>query len=581
LRASTQGSLPGDEASAVLSMIMALETVAALHRLAGVPLVVLVDQLEVLVRTPDASAFESMGSLLKKFIEQLSQQSAMVFLAGVPEAWDKLMRDVAARFRQRSQIVIGGLALPETRLLLNAYLNERTGLSPFTESAVDTIYALSGGIPREVLRIAHGALDATGGDPASATERTILESARASGSIDDRARVALASVDAVIASVGYVGREALVDGQKVDRVVSAPTGEVVLAVLIVRATDPLNEIDSVRRVQSARNYCREHWPAAEVLTVMVGYSSAEVDAILRRSGSNITFAEKTFEPELQTMLLSIAQERSVRPATVASEVPAPAKPDPALLLSLNEISARLSELEQSRSAESLRVRETFAAEAAVLSAPVIAERDISTRREVLDALDSLRELIERGDISRERQVMRSILVANEAYLNNPQLEDLGEVYLESVTLANLEGGHQTRFERLELLSDMSDALRRPNGIQTLLAHSRQMLVAMVGSVLGFVVSGVLSSTYRNPVIGADGKREQLLFLPMPEDFITILPFVFLALLIGLCYFYLIAMLSERWRRARNRTRRDTLREMARQRGSNPAGLKQKYPQSDM
>jgi hypothetical protein len=65
-------SLPLDgNADADTSAISALETIASLHRIAGVPLLVLVDQLEVLLRTPGSAEFTTLGSLLKKFVEQL------------------------------------------------------------------------------------------------------------------------------------------------------------------------------------------------------------------------------------------------------------------------------------------------------------------------------------------------------------------------------------------------------------------------------------------------------------------------------------------------------------------------------
>ncbi|GGC23770.1 hypothetical protein [Pseudoduganella buxea] len=135
--------------------ITALETIAALHHLAGVPFVVLLDQLEVLLSTPDHAAYQMVSSLTKKFVEQLSRQSALTFIAGIPEAWNRQMRDASARIRQRDHIHVGGLSCDETALVLNAYMKERPHLPDFGDSAVRQIHQLSGGSPREALRIAH------------------------------------------------------------------------------------------------------------------------------------------------------------------------------------------------------------------------------------------------------------------------------------------------------------------------------------------------------------------------------------------------------------------------------------------
>nr|WP_316642447.1 hypothetical protein [uncultured Roseateles sp.] len=569
---------PSDNvANADAIAIMALETIAALHRLAGVPLLVLVDQLEVLVRTPDAAAFESLGSLFKKFIEQLGKQSAMTFVAGIPEAWDKLMRDVPARFRQRAQITVGGLNRAEIRLLLDAYMLERPSLSLFTETAVATIHDLSGGIPREVLRIAHHAFNETAGEPALADARVLLKSARRAGSIDDRVRVMLATIDGVAPSHGFKPLELAVNGQVIDRALSTADGQVVLVILAVKATDPLDEIDSARRVRDMLGLRDAQWARAELLTVTVGYSSQEVVSLLQGSGTTIAFAEKTFEPELRTFLLALTGRRAAvraQPATTAVTVPDRVD-EPVLTDSVKKITARLLELEQRRNEESTRIQERFAAKTEALAAPAMAERSLTTRREVLDALESLREALTKKDAARERQLLRAILVANEAYLSNAQLEDLGELYLESLTLESLNSGESAnRTDRVALIGDMRDALRRPDGWRELLGRPRQLLAAMGGLLLAFLASSILSSYRERP----SEYRARLLGLPAPDDFLSMLPFLFLFLATVVAYLYAGLWLGESRRRSLNRRRLLELRDAARKAESAPK-LGDKYPQT--
>jgi hypothetical protein len=124
--------------------ITALSAIATLHRVAGVPLIVLIDQLEVLLRVPDGPAFETITSLLKKFIEELHGRAVLMYIAGVPEPWKRLPRDVPARFRGRAETVVGGLTLQETLILLESYTSEKK-IAPLATKTVERIHELSGG----------------------------------------------------------------------------------------------------------------------------------------------------------------------------------------------------------------------------------------------------------------------------------------------------------------------------------------------------------------------------------------------------------------------------------------------------
>jgi len=556
------------------SAISALETIAALHRMAGVPLLVLVDQLEVLLRTPDPATFQTSGSFIKKFVEQLARQSAMIFVAGLPEAWDKLLRDVSARFRQRDQIVVGSLSLAETRLLLDAYTQERSELPAFKESAIVAVRKLSGGSPREILRIAHHTFNKTNGNLALANEGVLLESARSSGSISDRAKLALATVDTVLPMYGTLSRDLAVEGHIVDRVLLGDAGQVIMALVVVKATDPLDEIDSARRVQDVQRYREDHWKQAELLVVTVGYSSAEVHSILGETSLPIAFNEKTFEGELRTRLVAITNKPKA-PGAVPAPTTTPT--DSHLAQTLSEISARLRELEQRRSEESARIQERFAHHADKLAAPLIAENQLTTRREVLDALYLLEEALRDGGSGQERKLVRSILVANEAYLHNSTLDDLGELYLETIALEQLNyEDPDMRSSRHNLIQSMRDSLRRPSGFRSWLDEPRRFAILLLGLFGAFLATGLVSA-YRQ------GKElvsvPQWLFLPYPNDFISALPFLFFALAAVLLYAYTSVWFFERMRRARYQKRLIDLRLKVQERATKVPTIRRNYPQA--
>jgi predicted CopG family antitoxin len=81
--------------------IVALETVAALLLIAQRPLIVLVDQLEVLLRA-DPQRQQTLFSVIKKMVEQLNNQKVLTFIAGNNESWEILPPD-AQRWESQSK----------------------------------------------------------------------------------------------------------------------------------------------------------------------------------------------------------------------------------------------------------------------------------------------------------------------------------------------------------------------------------------------------------------------------------------------------------------------------------------------
>ena len=82
--------------------------------------------------------------------------NVFIVMAGLPQAREKLKRDLPALFdRIIESILLGSLSLDETRELMLKRISNAggEGLGPFTVQAVEKIYNVSYGIPRGILKI--------------------------------------------------------------------------------------------------------------------------------------------------------------------------------------------------------------------------------------------------------------------------------------------------------------------------------------------------------------------------------------------------------------------------------------------
>jgi hypothetical protein len=92
---------------------------------------------------------------------------------------------------------------------------------------------------------------------------------------------------------------------------------------------------------------------------------------------------------------------------------------------------------------------------------------------VLDALEMLGKALVSGDRETERGLLRSILVANESYLHNPLLEELGELYREVLALERFDGYPMPELEReREDLMELGELYREVLALECL-AQQRQ------------------------------------------------------------------------------------------------------------
>jgi hypothetical protein len=409
-----------------ITAVNALETIAALLLTAERPLIVLIDQLEVLLRAEPARQ-QTLFSVIKKMIEQLKQQNALTFIAGNSESWDSLPPDVTPRLRRRKPFTVGNLSFRETRNLLEAYTDGlRAG---FKERAVETIHALSGGNPREIIRIAYYAYNdaEVQGDLSRVDEAILMRSAGESMTVEERNRLALAAADAVLGELGGALRTNIQAENNVliDRML-VYNNRPRLALMTMKATDKLSEISSARRVRIARNYLEQKYPSVPLICVPVGYLSDEVEGLIGQASTVLPFDEKSFVAQLRASATELLAQQGGEGGSDT---------DPSVIDFLKAITERLNTLETERSEELDKIAERFAEKARTEAEPERKAREINSRWDMVNALDRLQEALNAGQLVEEHKIMRSILVANEANVKARQIDFLGGIYLDLIAEA--------------------------------------------------------------------------------------------------------------------------------------------------
>lgn len=424
------GAIGEASADPDVASINALEALAALHHLADVPLVILLDQFEVLLRA-DFQRQQTLFSIIKKLVEQVGGQNALLLIAGNEEFWRLLARDVSPRLRFREPLSLGSLDEAETQSVLDARAGRKGAFPP---NAVKIIHHLSGGNVREILQIAHHAFEATGGALEQVTEDVLLRSADSSGTVADQHRLALEMADPVLAEhaagAGKVVKDvAVAQDIVIDRLLYL-AGTPVVSLVIVRATDKLSEVDSARRVNAVRTYLAERFPRTQMIVVAVGYSSDEIRRLLGVTSSTVVFNESTFQGLLRAEAVNLVARFEAAGGTVGGA-------DAAVLKALNELSTYIDQIGVKREREEAEAQERLVTSTQVLTAAAREERALRTRWEMVDELDALQGALASGAHDLERQRIRSLLVANETSIKDKLFDHLGGVYLDIVSLVPL------------------------------------------------------------------------------------------------------------------------------------------------
>lgn len=467
----------GDAASE-RTAIHVLEVLAALHQLASIPFILLIDQLEVLLRTEGERA-QTLYSLIKKLIEQTGREKTLLIIAGNAESWLLLPRDVPPRLRVREPFRVGILERDEVELLMRVFTKDMTG---FSQDALDKLVDLSGGSPRELIRIGYHAYQVTKGQLAKADEELLLKCARKSGTIADRRRYALQIADKVLQEQGSVSADIESgEGVRLDRLLTSDAGPL-CALLVITATDKLSEITSARAVAKAVVYAKAELSGVPIIVVSVGYSSDEVHSMLEKTTTPIVFDELQFESKLRAKVVKLVTEAHAsaqRPGEEASTYEL-----------LQNIAKRLDRLEVKRRDEVEIVRKDFAEEIEELAKPAIEARQARTRWELLEQLDELALALQKNDLRREQNLIRSMLIANESQLHLDTFEQLGGIYLDHVSRGVFSDSPRAKDGRAEILIKLKGEVRRRNLLDYWLSNS-------VGIIAGLGVTGFVGSLVWN------------------------------------------------------------------------------------
>ena len=455
---ATTTNCPGDDASDVA--VAALEALAALFRLAGIPLILMVDQMENFL--PNEEAMAGGTSTIKKLSEQVGGQKAFIVLAGTRVAWDRFPRDVGPRIVRREPLPVGNLKLEETTALLHAYLG---GTTRFTPHSVAQIHLLSGGNPREILQTAHQCFKLVAGRLADLDEATIFRAAQASGTLAEREKSALTDIDRVLGRVGVWAQERrLRDGNLVHRFIEDEKMPVA-ALVVASATDPLAEVTAAERLASMRSALVEVSNEAELVVVTVGYSSERVRRLVETISHIVIYGSPAFEQELQSTMSALVLARRKAHASSTSQ-PLPWLQQ--VLDHINQLQADLGDLKTQREAQAQSTAVALEKGVATANEEAQAASTARKRWELLETLESLAAALSGDAPGDEAGLVRSMLITNEAYVRVAALDYLGSLYLRALDLDRQiywtddpVRGELKRF-RSTTISSMRDELLRRN-----------------------------------------------------------------------------------------------------------------------
>jgi hypothetical protein len=295
------------------------------------------------------------------------------------------------------------------------------------------------------------------------------------------------------------------------------------------ATDQLSEVQSARQVPVVVGYLKRMWPGVPLIVVTIGYSSSPVAELLGQTGAVLDFEEETFSSRLQTCVVELlsSQEKKDREKKEAQNQPSDrsyvvdaleklssrlaerehpvASTDPARVSLLQRVSSRLDDLEASRKAAVDDVAERFTTNTLEYAKPELEKRELRTKWDLLDELDRLADAANNErDYDLERQIIRGILVANEASLRLKYLDQLGGFYLDLIAQSRFASDPFRLVKaKRDLILEMRRLLRDRTVLDILLGD-RQIYSLIGGLAVGciYAVVMVIYASYHPEVSSA-------------------------------------------------------------------------------
>ncbi|MGI5207620.1 hypothetical protein ACQEU6_39330 [Spirillospora sp. CA-108201] len=259
-------------------MLDCIGAVTSLYGRQGLHFALVVDDIEKLLGRPDpllpdmtntAETLKSFHKLLRTFVES----GGLLVLGGLPEYLDQLPGDVKSRIRTRiSPSPLDGGQIAE-------YVRLRQGgvLEPFDQSACDAIHRLTGGMPRQVVRLCYRSFQLTV-PPARVDAPAVRTAARQENlgyvvPLDD----ILSNVSEILNGRGWMAETSyplLPERERPDFWIPMPPGQDRAGCAIVVST-PLVQADEaeplIRRVEAIRRDS----PKRRVV-VVTGFLSEEI-----------------------------------------------------------------------------------------------------------------------------------------------------------------------------------------------------------------------------------------------------------------------------------------------------------------
>lgn len=450
--------------AADVAAINSLESIAALHQIADMPFVLLLDQLEVLLRA-NSDRVITLFSVIKKMIEQLGRQNGLMFIAGNEDSWSILPRDVGPRFREREPTRVGVLNIDETKIFLQSY-TQALGVG-ILDTEIEKLRSLAGGNLREMIRIGHQAYEISGGSLDKVDAPMLEECALMSGTTEDRKKLALDIADKVLGEFGTSEQSiAPREGVRIERLLLRENRPYV-GLLVMAATGQVSEVNSALSINAALVYLQQEMSQVAPVIISVGYSSNEIISMLSTTAPVIEFNELDFALKLRTQLVTIGMN-----SVVLSPIEAVADNEAFKLL--RTISERLEALEIDRQFRAQDINISLEKSAQELARPAVEARSLKTRWELMEQLDELEEALATDRPLLERELIRSMLIANETYLKLDFFDVLGGEYLDNISEARYlelrgqsgeidNGESQTDIlssHRSRILRDLRSELRR-------------------------------------------------------------------------------------------------------------------------
>jgi Cdc6-like AAA superfamily ATPase len=292
------------------------------YRLADVPFLLAIDELERTVLTPEGAPNAPGRNLVKDLLEALGASGHLAVVAGMRTAWDSLTPDWFSRLAQHD-VVEMTLTTDEARELLHVW--ERNRPTTFSAAAIGTAAEVAEKNVRRLLEVAYHSWEIWAASNESEVQPAQVREATSRVLADaQRRQEALERLGSIAATQGLPAapNPSFPD---YDLVLGPPASPLVF-VKVTASVFKDDEVDDVRKLLDARHRAVHAHPSAQTLSIIAGYSSPPVIDHLRAAGDRVVrFDDPNFARICETIVgdarrqMEAPQPVAAPPAPVADE----------------------------------------------------------------------------------------------------------------------------------------------------------------------------------------------------------------------------------------------------------------------